>query len=704
MRGDDRDASTSLPARWIAPSRLIVNPSAGAGRAARLLPGVEAALRRPASPSASSARRSIEHARELARAARDARRGGGRDGRRRARRRGRGRAARRATACWRCSPAGAATTSRASSGSAATRSRRRRPRDRPRAPIDLAEAGGRPSSASSAPASTPTCRRSPTRTRLRSGTLVYLYGALRALRRWRPAHWEVELDGAPPRVHAATRWRWPTPASSAAACGWRPTPSSTTACSTSSLHARQAEAALPTRPHQGVQRHPRRRAEVRDPARPRGRRSAPTARSRLRRRRPDRRPPGHGEDRARRLAGDRAVRLLAGLARGRARGRRLARAAGRGAARRCPGKVLMRAEPHAIARLAARLPRGSVVISATNGKTTTAAMVAAILERTGTRLVHNRAGANMAGGVAALPRSRAAAQRRRPGPVRGRRVLARPGGRRARSRARCCSATCSATSSTATASSRSIADRWAAVVGGLRRHAPRAQRRRPAGRRPRARTASAARTSASRTTRWRCPSCSTPPTPSTAAAAAHAYVYEAVYLGHLGRYHCPNCGARRPEPEVAARDVALRGIRSARVHAAHAARRAARRAPPPRALQRLQRARRGGAVPAPRRAARRGRRRPGGRRAGLRPRGDDRAGRPPDLDPAGQEPGRRQRGAAHARARGRRSSTCSACSTTASPTAATSPGCGTPTSSCSPPRVRADHLRAARARRSWRCA
>ena len=43
---------------------------------------------------------------------------------------------------------------------------------------------------------------------------------------------------------------------------------------------------------------------------------------------------------------------------------------------------------------------GTVVLSATNGKTTTAAMVASVLERRGAGLVHNRAGANMAGGVA----------------------------------------------------------------------------------------------------------------------------------------------------------------------------------------------------------------------------------------------------------------------------------------------------------------
>jgi UDP-N-acetylmuramyl tripeptide synthase len=79
----------------------------------------------------------------------------------------------------------------------------------------------------------------------------------------------------------------------------------------------------------------------------------------------------------------------------------LSRRSGRGATS-LPGKLLMRMEPGAIERLARRLPQGSAVISATNGKTTTAAMVAAILEPTGMRLVHNRAGANMAGGVASV--------------------------------------------------------------------------------------------------------------------------------------------------------------------------------------------------------------------------------------------------------------------------------------------------------------
>jgi UDP-N-acetylmuramyl tripeptide synthase len=65
-----------------------------------------------------------------------------------------------------------------------------------------------------------------------------------------------------------------------------------------------------------------------------------------------------------------------------------------------PGKLLLRLAPGAIATLGARLAHGNVVLSATNGKTTTATISAAIMRETGDELVHNRAGANMAGGVA----------------------------------------------------------------------------------------------------------------------------------------------------------------------------------------------------------------------------------------------------------------------------------------------------------------
>ncbi len=76
------------------------------------------------------------------------------------------------------------------------------------------------------------------------------------------------------------------------------------------------------------------------------------------------------------------------------------RLSGRGGGTSLPGKVLLGLQKDAIGQLASDLPRGSVVISATNGKTTTAALLAGVLEKDGIKVVHNRAGANMAGGIA----------------------------------------------------------------------------------------------------------------------------------------------------------------------------------------------------------------------------------------------------------------------------------------------------------------
>src|SRR5262249_21522293 len=38
------------------------------------------------------------------------------------------------------------------------------------------------------------------------------------------------------------------------------------------------------------------------------------------------------------------------------------------------------------------------------------------------------------------------------------------------------------------------------------------------------------------------------------------YVYERAFVGHLGHYSCPGCGAARPAPDVAATHVELDGI------------------------------------------------------------------------------------------------------------------------------------------------
>ncbi|MBJ7353799.1 MAG: DUF1727 domain-containing protein [Thermoleophilaceae bacterium] len=76
------------------------------------------------------------------------------------------------------------------------------------------------------------------------------------------------------------------------------------------------------------------------------------------------------------------------------------RLSGRGGGTSLPGKLLLRLQDDAIARLSSELPRGAVVISATNGKTTTASLLASVLGRSRIPVVHNRAGANMAGGIA----------------------------------------------------------------------------------------------------------------------------------------------------------------------------------------------------------------------------------------------------------------------------------------------------------------
>ena len=91
------------------------------------------------------------------------------------------------------------------------------------------------------------------------------------------------------------------------------------------------------------------------------------------------------------------MRLRLEIALARAAGR-LSRVAGKGGGTTIPGKILATVDPAAVGKLASRLPLGSALVSATNGKTTTAAMVAEILGGK-LALAHNRAGANLVSGV-----------------------------------------------------------------------------------------------------------------------------------------------------------------------------------------------------------------------------------------------------------------------------------------------------------------
>jgi UDP-N-acetylmuramyl tripeptide synthase len=256
------------------------------------------------------------------------------------------------------------------------------------------------------------------------------------------------------------------------------------------------------------------------------------------------------------MAGALAVKLALARAVG-----ALSRLAGRGATS-APGKVLVRLEPRAIATLGARLRHGSALVSATNGKTTTAAMAAAILERAGTSLVHNRAGANMAGGVAAA----LLAATRSHGGITGELglfevdelwldVVARELEPRA-----VVLGNLFRDQLDRYGELESIAERWA---GGLRARRLVLNADDPLVAdlgRDRADTlyfgveddSLAVSEMSHAADAKHCRRCGAP------------YVFDSVYLGHLGHYHCPTCGARRPRPHVIASDVRLEGVRSAR--------------------------------------------------------------------------------------------------------------------------------------------
>ncbi len=243
----------------------------------------------------------------------------------------------------------------------------------------------------------------------------------------------------------------------------------------------------------------------------------------------------------------------------------LSRRSGRGGGTTLPGRMLLRMAPDALSRLGSRLTDGATIISATNGKTTTAGMIAAALRTAGRRPVHNRAGSNMTWGVATAlleqqgseglfevdeawvpqvvseldPRLIVLANLFRD-------QLDRYG------------------------ELEHLADEWAAVVAAregrsgfvLNADDPlvadlgrdRELRRRegvtyfgiedPRHALPELQHAHDAK---------HCRRCGAP------------YRYERAFVGHLGHYECPNCGADRPEPDLAATQIDLDGMRGSTV-------------------------------------------------------------------------------------------------------------------------------------------
>ena len=237
------------------------------------------------------------------------------------------------------------------------------------------------------------------------------------------------------------------------------------------------------------------------------------------------------------------------------------RASGRGGGTTLPGRLLLRLDSRAIARLGSGLDRSVTLVSATNGKTTTAGMLADLLAADGRNPVHNRAGSNMTWGIATalleqrgdeglfevdeawLPRVTSELD---PSLVvlgnLFRDQLDRYG------------------------ETEALASEWATVVGersGSTRFALNAddpliadlgrdgQNHRREGivyfgiddksqALPELQHAFDAK---------HCRRC------------GHPYAYERAFVGHLGHYSCPNCGAERPQPDVTATQIELHGMR-----------------------------------------------------------------------------------------------------------------------------------------------
>jgi lipid II isoglutaminyl synthase (glutamine-hydrolysing) len=248
------------------------------------------------------------------------------------------------------------------------------------------------------------------------------------------------------------------------------------------------------------------------------------------------------------------VRLTLEIALARAAGR-LSRWSARGGGTTIPGKILAALDPEAVGTLARRLPQGTALVSATNGKTTTTAMVAAILGPR-TRLAHNRAGANLVSGVAS---SLLAAPDAELGLFEVDEGAFPEVARRVRPRA-VCLGNLFRDQLDRYGELELIAERWRTAVAGL---APEACLVVNAddpllaglvGDRPRTLTFGLDDPSVARerlphaADSKYCVVCGAP------------YAYQAAYVGHLGSFRCLECGNARPGLDVAARAVQLEGI------------------------------------------------------------------------------------------------------------------------------------------------
>lgn len=228
-----------------------------------------------------------------------------------------------------------------------------------------------------------------------------------------------------------------------------------------------------------------------------------------------------------------------------------------------PGRIARGIAPAVMSSLAGQLPQGSVLITGTNGKTTTTRLIAQICTEAGLVPVHNRAGANLAAGIAAALVEGASIEGVPRGDIG---VFEVDEATLPRIREALTPRVLVFTNLFRDQLDRYgeidlVADRWRAVVDTLPRDIPivfnaddplvadvAAQYpgpRYPFGIQDQSLALPAMEHAADARYCYRC---------------GVPYRYEAVYFGHMGIYRCPSCGMVRPTPVVAAMNVIRRGV------------------------------------------------------------------------------------------------------------------------------------------------
>ena len=236
---------------------------------------------------------------------------------------------------------------------------------------------------------------------------------------------------------------------------------------------------------------------------------------------------------------------------------------GRSGGTALPGLVANRLDPDLLDKLAKRLPAGAIVVAGTNGKTTTSRMIAGMLERSGRKVVHNRSGSNLVRGISAAFAEQMS--------------LLGTGGAEI--------AVIETDENAFPDVLRRVEPRVVVLLNLFRDQLDRYGELETIARHWRdpiqqldretvivvnaddpnlAAIAAESRATVVyfglRDTGYTLPELPHASDASACRVCDHPLVYDALFLSHLGDYHCPNCGNRRPALDVSGSDISLRGL------------------------------------------------------------------------------------------------------------------------------------------------